>query len=155
MLDQIRRLDHTFHEARNYMTPARYQGEHILAYIGSCKESGCGNIARHISREGRDRLVWNHRRQHILEYRKNFFEEALSSDGYIEEAMIDHADKYTHTYNEWRELVDRVFLYQTFGDDPRPDNFEMPKFQYEVYYQVGFNVIDTAKKVADAGTPVQ
>lgn len=151
---KIRRLDHTFHEARNYMTPAMYQGVEILAYIGSCKESGCGNIARHINREGRDRMVWKHRREHILTYRLNFFEAAMDTDGYIEEAMTDHADKHTHTYLEWLEKVRMVFRYQIFGDDLAPHDFEMPEFKYEVYYQVGFNVIDTVKKVADASPAV-
>lgn len=146
---EIRRLDATFHEARNYMTPATYQGKEILAYIGSCKESGCRNIARHISREGRDRLVWTHRREHILAYRLAFFEKALGSDGAIQEAMTEHADKHTHTFDEWKELVETIYSYLM---DPNPvirDRHELPPFQYEVYWNLGFTAHDAAKRVAD------
>jgi hypothetical protein len=148
---KIRRLNTTFHEARNYMTPARYQGKEILAYIGSCKESGCNNIARHISREGRDRLVWNHRRDAILAYRLNFFEAIPNiSDDEVNDAMTDHADKHTHTYYEWMGHIETVVISQVFDGKQPPADFEMPEFKYNLYYQVGFNVVDTVKKVLNA-----
>lgn len=141
----IRRLDSTFHETRNYMTPAIYQNEEILAYIGACKESGCTFTARHISREGRDRLVWRHRRDAILVYRLNFFEKALTDDEAIAQAMTEQADKHTHTYNEWMGLTNALYHEMLDLDEA----IEMPPFQYEVYYQTGFNAHDAAKRVAD------
>lgn len=142
---QIRRLDSTFHEARNYLTPAMYQGEEILAYIGACKESRCTFTARHISREGRDRLVWKHRAEAIIIHRLEFFEKALHTDEAIAEAMSQAADKHTHTFEKWMELTNALYHEMLDLAEPIP----MPEFQYEVYYQTGFTAHDAAKRVAD------
>jgi hypothetical protein len=142
--DAIRTLDATFHAGRKYMTPGTYQGDEVLVHISSCKESGCNFVARALDWDGVDRMVWRHRREQILTIRVQFFEAALTSDGDIEEAMNDHADKHAHYLREWQNLVK-----MTYQCMMAPDPVELPPFQYEVYYDLGFTAHDAAKRVAD------
>lgn len=145
MAEKVQALDGRFHEARLYMTPGVYQGKEILVYIGACKESGCNNNARHTDRQGRDRLVWNHRRNHILAHRQITLEAVMDFDSELAWAMIELADKHTHSFEEWLTSTEEVYRAMVAGEESMPNT----PYQNKVAYDLGLSARVTALRASE------
>lgn len=133
------------HLPRKYMTPGTYQGDEVLIHIGACKETGCDFRAQHLNWDGVDRLVWKHRREHILiarqQYLVDYFEQDLAK---IEKGMADFADRQTHTFEDWKGLynaIERRTRIESGIDSPANESFNL-----ELHYQVGFTAWGAALK---------
>jgi alpha-L-arabinofuranosidase len=91
-----------FHEVRGYLEPMNYKGNKILASRGSCKHEKCPWNNTYANRGGLINGIWQHRRQHILELRRQRLTKVHNHDRrWIEHDLIRAADRLTHTEEDW------------------------------------------------------
>jgi hypothetical protein len=135
--------DLTFHTQRYYMTTGAVNGEKMIIYVASCKEQGCNSSLRHLTRHGRDRLVWEHRREQILTNRVEVLGQLFDDQELIDE-MGRLANKHTHDFYNYLAEVDK---YMVEVADVKHDTCNEPEKSWTVYYQVGFSAKDAADRV--------
>lgn len=135
--------DLTFHTQRYYMTTGFYEGKKVIIYVASCKEQGCTSSLRHISREGRDRLVWKHRQEFFLIDRHEVLGRVFEGQELIDE-MGRLANKHTHDFYHYLAEVDKYLVEVA---DVKHDTCNEPEKSWTVYYQVGFSAKDAADRV--------
>lgn len=128
-------LDPMFHEARKYLSPMRVKGELILASFGSCKETGCNYSAAWATNAGRDLGMWKHRSDAVRDARLDFFMRKMRmGPDKATEMLGEFADKHSHTFENWMELVEAYFrnLAGVGIDDD-----SVPTINWAVKYQLG------------------
>ncbi len=136
--------DPNFHAIRKYMTPVVYKGKEILGYVASCKQEGCRWSATFANNEGRDKGIQKHRSSKVLEARLDYFARHMSitSPDKIEDALLEVADKHSHTLTDWREAVGTIW-----GDYTDKPLEEMPAYNSEVQYYMGISAREAARRL--------
>lgn len=134
--------DPMFHEVRKYMTPVIYKGKEILGYIASCKHSGCRWTATYAGNEARRAGMFKHRSEKVLEARTDFFARTLTKPEQIEDAILDTADKHSHTLSDWVEAVGTLWGHYTDRSLEK-----MPEWSPEVSYHRGVSAREAARKM--------
>jgi hypothetical protein len=139
--------DPRFHESRNYLSPVKYKGEHILAAHGSCKEQGCAYSSAWTSNRARDRGMWLHRALQVREARAKYFYERFPKPGDERVAQLfnETADHNSHLFSVWEKLV-KGFFFNLVGDDA---TILVPDYNYYQDYKQGNFALDTAKFLVD------
>lgn len=138
-----------FHEFRKYMAPVTHKGREILGYFASCKQSDCNFRAAWGSNNARIAGMFTHRSQIVLEARYRFFAEMFKpilpftevDPDRIADAIIETADKHTHTLENWVEHVETLYGHYTDGDS-------LPTYpKLEIDYYMGASAREVARNV--------
>lgn len=141
--------DPTFHQYRKYLSPMKYKGQQILASMGSCKHPGCNYSGAWSSNAGREVGMWKHRSEKVRDARLDYFLRRLKvgPDKAIE-LQIEFADRHSHTYENWVELVEgyiRVIAGLTADDEA------LPPIESITPYHLGVGAKQMALRILDQG----
>jgi hypothetical protein len=141
------KISGTFHEVRKYLTPITYKGDKILAHVGACKQSGCRWSSQYSNWAGLAAGIWQHRQEHILEYRVRKLHRLLKSNKeQIHIALRLCADNNTHTEEGWTMAVTRTMREL----EPR-GTFQASDFKPQLltYYTMGMMAVQAAQRIYD------
>lgn len=141
---RLMKIEPTFHQVRRYLTPMTYKGREILAHVGSCKQSKCRWSKTFANREGLTLGIWGHRRQHILERRRELAVQTFRRTPHkIEAAMDRAADNQTHTEEQWFAAVIGLFNDREKGADLVNRNGA----RMLTYYNIGMLAIQACQQL--------
>lgn len=141
---KLMKIEPSFHQVRRYMTPMKYKGREILTHVGDCKQSGCRWNKTFANREGLALGVWSHRREHILERRKDLAVQTFRrTPNKVASAMSRAADNQTHTEEQWIAEVIGLFTDQAKGADLVKRN----SARLLTYYAIGMLAIQACRQL--------
>lgn len=136
--------DPKFHVIRMYMTPVIYKGREIMGYVASCKHDGCRWSATYADNEARERGIHKHRSERVLIARLDHFARTMTDPDKIEDAILQAADKYSHTYEDWLAAVDTIWSHYT---DRSLET--RPAYNSQVQYHMGYSAQKAARTLVD------
>lgn len=116
-LGKLPGTESSFHEMRLYMTPMTYKGKKILAFHAACKQEKCRFSSAWATSIGRDLGIFKHRSEAVLKERRKFFKRHYTnaSVSRIEKLVTENADRNSHSYENWVEIVESLHRTRT-GD---------------------------------------
>lgn len=139
--------DPKFHEYRKYLSPVKYKGRQILASFGSCKHAGCNYSGAWSSNAGREVGMWKHRSEKVRDARLDYFLRKMRvGPDKAMELQMEFADKHSHTYERWVELVEG-FIRVTSGLNAEDE--ALPTMDYATPYHLGVGAKDMAMRILD------